>query len=670
MKNLLTYITKSSKLIIVYLITVIVAGSILTYLGINNISNFKELTEKRITEEEKYVIENYRLQFQDALENLVVALNKNNPIDSLSSNGDDFENDHILVNDFLIFNKNGALIRPHFFESTLGFVDKITLASFTSRYQQAEKSEFALRKYSVAEKQYVSALKYASDKSDSAKVYNAVARMCVKSGDQKRALDLCKKIINTFNDASNAFGFPYAYFSIDQSIKLTDVNLKSEVEELLVDFLSRLVNNQIPHNNATSDIIIAIQNESIKIENNETRKEIDSLSKIIHRRIVAIHDYKDSLQATINKEEGAEPPLQLKDFHVVVNENNNNEIVLLDQPDEYSVGYIVSLRNLDSLVTIGLNQTPTKFAYDIQLVDRNINSSFINRDGIIQNIFSPFFKNKVIQVTLKNPNIIAEHVFERKITTAIGLFLLLGAMLIGLFTLIQDEKRKKRMTLLRSDFVSNVTHELKTPLTSINMFAESILLGRVKSEKDLKKYANVIVKESERLKRMINNILDFSRKENDKLAYHLKEYDLLEVVNSTMDEMNYWLEINKFEVRLDLQENIKAIVDSEGIKQVLSNLISNAIKYSDIKKKLIVRLYKKGEKVFIEVEDHGIGIPEEKQKSIFDKFYRINSKKNENISGTGLGLTVSKDIIEAQNGKLLVRSRINEGSTFIIELNI
>ena len=75
MKNLLTYITKSSKLIIVYLITVIVAGSILTYLGINNISNFKELTEKRITEEEKYVIENYRLQFQDALENLVVALN-------------------------------------------------------------------------------------------------------------------------------------------------------------------------------------------------------------------------------------------------------------------------------------------------------------------------------------------------------------------------------------------------------------------------------------------------------------------------------------------------------------------------------------------------------------------------------------------------------------------
>ena len=103
---------------------------------------------------------------------------------------------------------------------------------------------------------------------------------------------------------------------------------------------------------------------------------------------------------------------------------------------------------------------------------------------------------------------------------------------------------------------------------------------------------------------------------------------------------------------------------------MLSNLISNAIKYSDIKKKLIVRLHKKRGKAVIEVEDCGIGIPEEKQKSIFEKFYRINSKKNENIGGTGLGLTVSKDIIEAQNGKLLVRSKINEGSTFTIELNI
>ena len=670
MKNVITYITKGSKLIIVYLITVIVAGSILTYLGINNISNFRELTEKRITEEEKYVIENYRLLFHNSLENLVADLNKNNKIDSLLSDDDDFKNVNKLVNDYLIFNKNGALTRPHYFENTIGSSKKITLASFTNRYQQAEKSEFILREYTDAEKQYLSALEYASGKSDSAKVYNAVARMCIKSGDQKRALDLCKKIMYKFPDASNEFGFPYAYFSLDQLTKLTDENLKSDVEKLLVDFLYNLAKNEIPYNNATSDFIIEIQNKSNKIENKEIQKQIDSLSKIINRRIVTIHDYKNSLQSIIKKEDGIELPLQFVNFLVVVNKNSNNEILLFRQSDEHSVGFILPLRNIDSLVAFDLDQIPTKFDYDIDLVDADINRSFSDSEPIIQNNFSPFFQNKVIQVKLKNPNIIEEYVFERKITTAIGLFLLLGAMLIGLFTLIQDEKRKKRLITMRSDFVSNVTHELKTPLTSINMIAESILLGRVKSEKDLKKYANVIVKESERLKRMINNILDFSRKENDKLTYHLKECDLLEVVNATMEEMNYWLGINKFEVTLDLQKNIVAVVDPEGIKQVLSNLISNAIKYSDIKKKLIVRLHKKRGKAVIEVEDCGIGIPEEKQKSIFEKFYRINSKKNENIGGTGLGLTVSKDIIEAQNGKLLVRSKINEGSTFTIELNI
>ncbi len=670
MKNLLTYITKSSKLIVIYLITVIVAGSILTYLGINNISNFKELTEKRITEEEKFAIENYRQQFRNSLENLVTNLNKNNKIDSLLSDGDDFKNVNKLVNDYLIFNKNGALIRPHYLENTIRSSNKITLASFTKKYQQAEKFEFVLRNYTVAEKTYLSCLKYASDKSDSAKVYNAVARMCIKSGDQKRALGFCKKIIKRFNDASNEFGFPYAYFSLDQLTKLTDENLKSEVEELLADFLNNLANNQIPYNSSTSDLVIAIQNESNKIEKKEAKKRNDSLCKIINRRIATIHEYKNSLQSIIKKEERTELPLQFMNFLVVVNENYNNEIILFRQSDEYSVGFVLPLRSIDSLVTIDLNQIPTKFDYDIELIDADVNRSFSDREQVIQNSFSPFFKNKLIQVKLKNPNIIEEYVFKRKMTTAVGLFLLLGAMLIGLFTLIRDEKRKKRMTTLRSDFVSNVTHELKTPLTSINMFAESILLGRVKSEKDLKKYANVIVKESERLKRMINNILDFSRKENDKLRYHLKECDLLDVVNSTMEEMNYWLEINKFDVTLDLQQKIIAVVDPDGIKQVLSNLISNAIKYSVIKKKLIVRLYKKEGKAFIEVEDQGIGIPENKHKSIFEKFYRVNSKKNENIGGTGLGLTVSKDIIEAQNGKLLVSSILGKGSKFTIVLNI
>jgi two-component system phosphate regulon sensor histidine kinase PhoR len=133
--------------------------------------------------------------------------------------------------------------------------------------------------------------------------------------------------------------------------------------------------------------------------------------------------------------------------------------------------------------------------------------------------------------------------------------------------------------------------------------------------------------------------------------------------------MNYFLEINKIDVHKNISINIYANVHAEGIKQALSNLISNAIKYSSDTKKMNVQLFKKEKKIFIEVEDFGIGIPKEELEFIFEKFYRVHLNENETASGTGLGLTVSKDIIEEQHGKLLVESTLGKGSKFTIVLN-
>jgi two-component system phosphate regulon sensor histidine kinase PhoR len=284
--------------------------------------------------------------------------------------------------------------------------------------------------------------------------------------------------------------------------------------------------------------------------------------------------------------------------------------------------------------------------------------------------FSPYFEGHVLHISLKNEQVIGEIVLRRKVTYGIGLILLLGAMIMGLIISIQDVKREKKVKKLKADFVSNVTHELKTPLTSINMFAESIFMERVKSKADLKKYSNIIVKESENLKRMISNILEFSRKENNKLEYQIKENNLSEVLLTTMDEMNYWLEINNFDIVTEIEENVFAKFESESLKQAISNLISNAIKYSFTTKKLVVRLLKKNIRVFIEIEDFGIGIPKAELKLIFEKFYRVNSLENDSASGTGLGLTVTRDIIKAQEGDLIVESVLGKGSKFTIILNI
>jgi len=235
--------------------------------------------------------------------------------------------------------------------------------------------------------------------------------------------------------------------------------------------------------------------------------------------------------------------------------------------------------------------------------------------------------------------------------------------------ILRDIRREKRMALLRADFMSNVTHELKTPLTSISMFAESIYHGQAKTESDQKKFSNVIIKESGNLRRMINNILTFSVKEDDKLSYQFKETDISNLVKSTLEEMRYWLDLHNFNLVSNIQENVMVMADAEAFKQAMANLINNAIKYSPTTKSLNVRLYKLDTKIFIEVKDAGLGIPQDQIPRIFEKFYRVRSKDTEPTSGTGIGLTVTKDIIEAHGGSIQVNSELNKGSMFKITLN-
>ena len=273
----------------------------------------------------------------------------------------------------------------------------------------------------------------------------------------------------------------------------------------------------------------------------------------------------------------------------------------------------------------------------------------------------------MIQIALNDESLIKDFIKRRSWIYGIASALLLVAMFLGVALIIRDIAREKHLARLQSDFISNVTHELKTPLTSIYMFAESLKLDRVKSVKGRKEYLSIILKESERLKRMINNILDFSKMENGKPEYHFVNSNLASIMNAAIHEMDYWFENEKFDIVTDLDENIEAEIEPEKMKQAFGNLLSNAIKYSTNTKKIYIRLFKKTNQICIEVEDQGIGIPEDQLPRIFEKFYRIDLK--ESISGTGLGLTVVKEIVEAHNGKIFVTSKLEKGSKFSIILN-
>jgi signal transduction histidine kinase len=251
----------------------------------------------------------------------------------------------------------------------------------------------------------------------------------------------------------------------------------------------------------------------------------------------------------------------------------------------------------------------------------------------------------------------------------LALLLILGITLFGAYLLWRDVRREVHMAEMRSQFVSSVSHELKTPLTAIRMFAETLRLGRSKDTKTQTEYLDTIVNESQRLTRLLNNVLDFSKIEQGKRLYRPESASLYEIVESVARAMEYPLSQQGFRLDVQTEEGIPNLhVDRDAIEQALLNLLHNAMKYSGESRQIDMHLKKRNSHALIQVIDRGIGIDPQEQKRIFEKFYRIPSPENERIVGTGLGLALVSHIVEAHGGCLELESELGKGSIFSIYL--
>jgi signal transduction histidine kinase len=239
---------------------------------------------------------------------------------------------------------------------------------------------------------------------------------------------------------------------------------------------------------------------------------------------------------------------------------------------------------------------------------------------------------------------------------------------LGGYLLWRDMRRDAHMAELRTQFVSSVSHELKTPLTSIRMFAE-LLQMRESNDAQQTRFLDTIVSESERLTRLLNNVLDFSRIERGQKTYDLQPAPLAEVVEAAVRTIQYPLTQQGFVLNLTVNDGIPPVaVDRDALQQAILNLLTNAMKYSGEHREIGLCLYAEGGTALIEVSDRGIGIPEKEQSRIFEKFYRVTIPENREISGTGLGLSLVAHIVEAHGGSVQVQSRPGEGSTFSIRI--
>jgi signal transduction histidine kinase len=236
--------------------------------------------------------------------------------------------------------------------------------------------------------------------------------------------------------------------------------------------------------------------------------------------------------------------------------------------------------------------------------------------------------------------------------------------------LIEANKRLVKMDAIKTDFISNVSHELRTPLTSIMGYSKLLHTEKLGSINDVQKNSiNVIIEESERLTRLINDILDLSKLEKGKIDLNLKEIDINEVISEVIQTMCTISEDKCIRIEFKANNLPKIYVDRDKVKQILNNLLSNALKFTDTHGNVTIRSHNRKNLIEIEIIDTGIGIEKEQIPKLFDKFYQVDPSLSKITSGTGLGLSIALHLVNLHKGNIFVKSEVGKGSNFTFTLD-
>lgn len=243
----------------------------------------------------------------------------------------------------------------------------------------------------------------------------------------------------------------------------------------------------------------------------------------------------------------------------------------------------------------------------------------------------------------------------------------------GLVAVMHDVTEQEKTEQERREFVSNVSHELRTPLTSMRSYIEALSEGAWKDEEIAPNFLKVTLDETDRMIRMINDLLDLSRMDSQQAALQLEYININELLSFVLDRfdmiMNNDEKGKKYRIRRDFtQRELWAEVDPDKIIQVIDNIMNNAIKYSPDGGTITVHLSETHNNILLSITDQGLGIPKKDLQRVFDRFYRVDKARARKQGGTGLGLAITKEVIKAHGGNIWVESQEGRGSTFYITL--
>lgn len=662
--------SRRQKIILYYALAVVLPGIILGYMAYRGIRNDQALREK----ENRRKLEMYSQDFFTAIDSGLVEF-----LDEQTS-------DSMLYG----FRKYDPALLVLFIKDTSGSQKLITHqllylpAEFltiqtehlklSASMKEGLRLEYIERRFSDALRLYQDVIRKTNDPAEKIQALVASARLCSKMNRPDRAKALYDEIRINYRGSLLNGQIPLGLLS---SLEILKINMAGgenyEMKNSSLVYLELLLHPPVEYDADQFDMFY----QSFKDIIHEANPVIDSLFQQLDIQR-ARTDYliriliEPDLTATSSNThfEGGKNGIssipinsnELEALFLSWNENNGLQTGMV-------IDFTAYLKSISENV---MQKIDPNSSMNTKIDDsgRIIFSRVIKEEaGYLTFPFPEYLPQWKLLLSENNPGFIAS-LFKTGSGIYLFIFILIALlMILGFVFVMYSLNTELRLNKLKSDFISNVSHDLKSPLTSIRMMTEMLYHKRVETEERKSAYYSAMLEESTHLSHLLDNILDFSRMEDDRRKYDFINLDLNELILRFLESTRGRLTEPGFDIRYNCPDPVPLIpVDKDAILQVIYNIVDNAIKFSGTSRQIDINLVSQNDELILCVKDYGIGIPIKDQEKIFDRFYRGFEPQRLGIKGSGIGLTIVKKIVEAHRGTIDIESEVGKGSMVVVRL--
>lgn len=593
--------------------------------------------------------------------------------------------------------QNGNVVFPFFKPPYSHSQDpdfKMSMFPTSSLLFEAEDFEFKTTNYPAAIKAYQSLIRNTNSKNLKAEFLNRIARCFKKAGNFDRAIGTYLTLIKNYDLEESEGGLPLGFVAGNALgiLYFERQNTTSGIQEYL-KLYSALINgkwsltkNQFE--SYSSKIEERIPDEIEKLSDLNQAEELRDKWEILggHKtetlHLLALLEVLEQYFVPALLEENSDSSASRNEFSYFSEsvDKTTYNAGFLSLSDSEILGFLIDGAVLasEALSSAALFPNTIK-GMRIEISDEfgHVLASFPDVEGertkeslpIYSQAFSDLLPTMTVSIHPFNQQDWEKALISRRNIYLSIAFFVTAALFFGGFMGIRSLVKQMEIVQMKSEFVATVSHELRTPLTSIRYMIDLLKHGRVQKEEKKQKYYLTLSNESERLSRLIENILDFSKIEGGMKEYQFEWADAVSLTENVAASARELAKQKGFDFKTDIQKSLPKIwMDGEALSRALFNLLDNAFKYSETSKDVFFKVSSGSNQISWEIQDHGIGIPEEEKSRIFEKFYRYPLTNDNDIKGSGIGLTIVKHIIEAHKGQIKVDSMPGKGTTFTVSI--